>query len=318
MAQTKQQGSEWVLLNDDGTPLHTSAGTPPPTFATEDASRKWAAANSVSIQGVPTNPLAPPFPGHSDLGEQYPGRPGSLGNPHLMPNNRWAFVDASGNRVPGTADYASEAEARALARPDGVADFPAGTEPGAWNSADPRDPRTFRAQARGTPTLVNGRWIYRDSAGNAIVGAPDFGSEADARAWDSTNPYYGGLTKEQVDRINTINADLGNLEGERRDASAHLADCVEHSVQVAQARVDNLRARTDALVAERARLVPAVTARDATADSVAIAMLRRGGWVERDGMWSNTIAFNYGSTHVSAGVTRRLDEAATMESQRSA
>lgn len=174
-----------------------------------------------------------------------------------------------------------------------------------------------------------------DANGNLVKGnggavQPAFTNEKAARDWATANnvavdsgPKKAAAEADDpnAERVNEINAELGDLEGQRAEAAKNLDEARKHSVEYMQTEVDRLRARTDALVAERARLLPPAE-RDEKADAAAEASLLRNGWRQDGEMWVCTRPFTCRigghSTSVSAGVMRTLDEAAALDSHRSA
>jgi hypothetical protein len=118
-------------------------------------------------------------------------------------------------------------------------------------------------------------------------------------------------------RIDEINAELGKIEGESKKVTEELAVAIAASPAAKQAAADQLKARADALLAERASLTPPPPP-DPKERDAALKTLRDSGWTDNlDGTWTCTRPFKYGdNVHVGSGVRRPAGEAAGIEAQR--
>ncbi len=129
-----------------------------------------------------------------------------------------------------------------------------------------------------------------------------------------TEPAVDPAAKKRIDEIN---AELGKIDGDRPKAHAELAAAVAETPAAKQAAIDQLQARYDALLAERAKLTPPPEPDEAEAAKHA-EQLKRSGWTDNgNGTWTNTAPFAHGeNVHVGSGVTRSFGDAVTLESQR--
>lgn len=118
-------------------------------------------------------------------------------------------------------------------------------------------------------------------------------------------------------RVKDIDAELKKIEADRKVADADLAEALAATPLAKAQVVDQLQARADALVKERAKLTPPPEPNE---DEVAEheETLKRSGWTDNgNGTWTNTVPFVHGENiHVPAGVTRPFGDAVTLESQR--